>query len=210
MIQPAVEEGATPGHAGAGSEREPALASLVAEYADCRRCGLCEKRKRIVPGEGSLAPKILLIGEAPGAEEDEQGIPFCGASGQLLTKMLAAIGVKRSEVYITNVVKCRPPGNRNPAPDEIAACRPFLGGQIAILEPRLIVTLGNVATRLMLGLEEASISRLRGQVLLCEGIRLVPTYHPAYLLRNPSAKRESWEDLKLIKRILEEGAASAG
>lgn len=186
------------------SLRQKELEVLQAPWSDCKKCRLCEARKSVVFGSGSAEARLLIIGEAPGADEDEQGLPFVGRSGQLLTKMLAAIQLSREEVYITNVVKCRPPSNRAPEPDEVASCADLLAGQLAIIRPELVMMLGASATRALLGAEiGAGISRIRGTVMLHNGIRCIPTYHPAYLLRNPSAKRESWEDLKLVRRLLD-------
>lgn len=189
---------------------EELMAALVARYAGCRLCRLHEARATIVAGAGSVRARLMIVGEAPGAEEDAQGLPFVGRSGELLTKMLTAIDIRREDVYITNTVKCRPPENRNPEADELAACHPFLEEQIAIIRPELIVTLGGFAARIILGLDEkTSISRIRGKIYLHDGIRCIPTFHPAYLLRNPSAKKEAWEDLKTIRTLLNERAASA-
>jgi uracil-DNA glycosylase len=189
---------------GPSSDRAAAMTQLVGEYAECRRCPLHAKRTHVVPGAGALDARLVVIGEAPGAEEDSQALPFVGPSGQLLTKMLAAIGLSRDEVFITNIVKCRPPGNRNPERAEIETCRPFLNRQLAIIRPEAILLLGKFAARTLLGIdEEVSISKLRGRVYLLEGTRVVPTFHPAYLLRTPSAKKDAWEDLKAVKGILD-------
>ncbi|MEK8023491.1 MAG: uracil-DNA glycosylase [Candidatus Hydrogenedentota bacterium] len=194
----------------ARNEKDERMKALLAGYANCRLCRLCEERKTIVSGSGSVAAKLMIVGEAPGADEDEQGLPFVGRSGQLLTKMLASIGMAREDVYITNTVKCRPPANRNPEPDELSACQPFLRAQIEIIRPTLIVTLGGFAARIILGLDEKTpISRVRGQVYLHDGIRCIPTFHPAYLLRNPSAKKEAWQDLKKIRVLLDEQGAKS-
>jgi DNA polymerase len=141
------------------------------------------------------------VGEAPGADEDEQGEPFVGKAGQLLTKMIEAMGYNREDVYICNVIKCRPPGNRNPEPDEVAACEPFLKKQLATLRPRVIVTLGKFAAQCLLR-DDTPISRLRGNFRSYEGITLMPTFHPAYLLRDPSKKKEAWTDLKAVNAAL--------
>jgi DNA polymerase len=144
----------------------------------------------------------MFVGEAPGADEDIQGEPFVGRAGQLLTKIIEAIGLKRSDVYIANVIKCRPPQNRNPEPDEIESCEPFLFRQIDFIKPKVIVTLGKFAAQCLLRTEEP-ISRLRGRLFDYRGgAKLIPTFHPAYLLRNPSSKREVWEDMKLVKKLL--------
>jgi DNA polymerase len=143
----------------------------------------------------------MFVGEAPGADEDVQGIPFVGRAGQLLTKIIEAIGLTRDEVYIANVIKCRPPENRNPDPDEVETCEPFLFRQIEIIKPKVIVALGKFGSQALLK-TDAPISRLRGRIFDYRGAKLVPTFHPAYLLRNPSSKREVWEDMKLVKTLL--------
>jgi DNA polymerase len=174
--------------------REAALA--------CRRCRLCETRSTVVFGEGSRRPRLLVIGEAPGADEDASGRPFVGKAGQLLTKMLAAIGLAREDVFIANVLKCRPPGNRPPAPDEVAACRPYLDEQIRLLDPELLLLLGNHATRAVLGTDRG-ITSLRGRITTTPAGRpALPTYHPSFLLRTPEAKRDSWLDLQLVAKTL--------
>ncbi len=178
------------------------LEDLEKEVKRCRRCALHRTRTQAVTGEGPCPAEVMLVGEAPGREEDLEGRPFVGAAGKLLDKMLAAIGLKREELYITNVVKCRPPGNRTPEREEIEACRPYLARQVRLVKPRAILALGSVAARSLL-LSDEPLSRLRGRAHELEGIPVVPTYHPAYLLRNPAAKRAAWEDLKLFKSLLE-------
>jgi DNA polymerase len=168
---------------------------------DCKRCKLHTGRKQIVFGAGNPSPDLLFIGEGPGAEEDEQGIPFVGRAGQLLTKMIEAMGLNRDQVYIANVVKCRPPGNRNPEPDEISACSPFLENQIEVLRPKVICTLGTFASQTLLKTGQ-KISNLRGRFHVYKGIPVMPTFHPAYLLRNPSEKKSAWEDIQLIMKEL--------
>jgi uracil-DNA glycosylase family 4 len=167
----------------------------------CRRCKLCEGRTNLVFGSGNPQAEFVCIGEGPGADEDAQGLPFVGRAGQLLTKMLASVDLSRDDVYICNAVKCRPPGNRNPEPDEIAACAPFLAEQLATLQPKVILSLGSVATRALLN-TTAPIGKLRGRVHAYGQAVLIPTFHPAFLLRNPGQefKRMAWEDLKLAKR----------
>ena len=177
------------------------LARLARDVTACTRCPLHRTRTHPVVGDGSLEATLVFVGEAPGREEDLQGQPFVGAAGRLLTKMIEAMGMTRQEVYICNVLKDRPPGNRTPLPEEMDACLPFLRAQLALLQPRVICTLGAVATRALLG-PGMSIMKLRGQVRAYEGVPLVPTLHPAYLLRNPAAKRLAWEDLKKIKGLL--------
>jgi DNA polymerase len=181
--------------------RLAALETIAREVASCTRCRLCENRTRTVPGEGALDAPILFIGEGPGADEDRTGRPFVGRAGQLLDRMIAAIGLRREEVYIANIVKCRPPENRTPEPDEVRACMPFLERQIEAIRPALVCTLGLPATRALLP-EVKAISAARGRELEAGGLRIVPTFHPAYLLRNPAAKREAWEDLKLVARSI--------
>ena len=168
---------------------------------DCRRCKLNSTRTHIVFGTGSAKPDLVFVGEGPGAEEDEQGKPFVGRAGQLLTKMIEAMGLTRDDVFIANVVKCRPPGNRNPEPDEIAACSPFLENQIRVLKPKVICTLGAFAAQTLLKTEE-KISKLRGRFHAYEGILLMPTFHPAYLLRNPAEKKATWDDIQMIMKEL--------
>jgi DNA polymerase len=147
----------------------------------------------------------MFVGEAPGHDEDVQGIPFVGRAGQLLTKIIEAIGLKREEVYIANVIKCRPPENRNPEPDEVASCQPFLFSQIGAISPKVIVALGSFAAKTLLA-TEAPISRLRGRVYDLQGAKLVCTFHPAYLLRSPDRKRDTWEDMKKVRELLQAGA----
>lgn len=171
------------------------------EIGDCRRCRLCEKRTQVVFGVGDPAARLMFVGEGPGADEDAQGEPFVGRAGQLLTKMIEAMGLKRSQVYIANVVKCRPPENRTPLPDEVATCSPFLFRQIAAIRPRVIVCLGTPSAQAVLGTRE-TITRLRGTFRDVGGVRVMPTFHPAYLLRNPAAKREVWDDLKQVMAAL--------
>lgn len=164
----------------------------------CRRCKLHKGRRHIVFGVGNPGAKLVLVGEAPGYEEDVQGRPFVGAAGQLLTRILQAIGLTREDVYICNIIKCRPPGNRNPEQDEIDACIPFLRRQLRAIRPRLICALGTFAAQTLLK-TNTPISRLRGRFHAYEDIQLLPTYHPAFLLRNPSRKRDVWEDVQKIQ-----------
>lgn len=169
--------------------------------AGCRRCKLCEARHSIVFGSGNPQADFVVIGEGPGADEDAQGKPFVGRAGQLLTKMLEAIHLSRDEVYITNAVKCRPPGNRNPEPDELAACAPFLAAQLGTIQPKVVLSVGSVATQALLKTREP-IGKLRGRLHAYGAAVLVPTFHPAFLLRNPGQeyKRMAYEDLKLARR----------
>lgn len=168
---------------------------------DCQRCKLCEGRQNIVFGVGNVDTKLLFVGEGPGAEEDKQGEPFVGRAGQLLTKMIEAMGLSRDRIYIANVVKCRPPNNRDPEPDEVLTCSPFLRAQIAIIKPEVIVTLGRYASQTLLG-STTPMSQLRGQWTTFEGVEVMPTFHPAFLLRNPPKKKEVWEDLQLVMKRL--------
>jgi uracil-DNA glycosylase family 4 len=170
--------------------------------AECRACGLCERRKQAVLGVGHPSAPWMFIGEGPGADEDELGEPFVGQAGRLLDSMLAAVGCQRGrEVYIANVVKCRPPGNRTPTPEEAAACAPFLDRQIDLVQPKLIVALGKTAAIRLLG-TEASLASLRGRVHRYRGIPVIVTYHPAYLLRSLPEKAKAWEDLVFARRTL--------
>ncbi|MBN2338056.1 MAG: uracil-DNA glycosylase [Acidobacteria bacterium] len=174
------------------------LEAIRADLGDCRRCALAATRNRIVFGAGNPHAALMLVGEAPGSAEDAQGIPFVGKAGQLLTRILQAIDLGREDVYICNILKCRPPGNRNPQPEEIAACSGFLRRQIAAVRPRIICALGAFGVQTLLGTTE-SIGRLRGRVIDYGGIELVATYHPAYLLRNPVEKRKVWDDMRLVR-----------
>lgn len=178
------------------------LETLRQDIGDCTRCKLCEKRTHLVFGEGNPHAELFFVGEGPGEEEDAQGRPFVGKSGQLLDRMIEAMGLSRSQVYIANVVKCRPPGNRNPEPDEIQTCGPFLARQIDLIRPKVVVALGKFAAQTLLETTEG-ITSLRGKVRPYRGAQLMPTFHPAYLLRNPAAKKEAWEDLKTVAKILE-------
>ena len=180
------------------------LEAVRTELGDCRRCPLGDLRHRLVFGEGNPHAELVFVGEAPGADEDTQGRPFVGRAGQLLTKIIVAMGLKREEVYICNILKCRPPGNRNPQPEEIAACEPFLIRQLAAIRPRVICALGSFAAHTLLK-SEAPITVLRGRFHSYQGIPLMPTYHPAYLLRNPGAKKQVWEDVRTIMKVLRDG-----
>jgi DNA polymerase len=203
--QPAAEVTATrdtetpPGDAIAGLD----WPALEARVAHCTRCALHETRTRTVFGTGNREADLLVIGEAPGADEDRQGEPFVGRAGQLLTEMLKAAGYQRNEVFITNILKCRPPRNRDPLPAEVACCHDYLQRQIALIGPRLILAVGRIAAQNLLR-SETAIGRLRGRVHRygAAGIPLVVTYHPAYLLRSPLEKRKSWQDLQLALRVL--------
>jgi uracil-DNA glycosylase len=182
---------------------EPAAAGKLTlevireEVGDCTRCKLHPTRKTIVFGVGNSNANLMFIGEAPGFDEDQQGEPFVGKAGQLLTKMIIAMGLAREDVYIANILMCRPPQNRNPEPDEIAACEPFLRKKIDAIAPRILVALGKFAAQTLLR-TDASISSLRGHWKTYQGIQLMPTFHPAFLLRSPDKKREAWSDLQLV------------
>ena len=191
-----------------------ALAAIAAELAGCTRCKLCAKRKTIVLGEGNPSASLVFVGEGPGEQEDIQGRPFVGKAGQLLDKMIEAMGLKRSDVFIANVVKCRPPGNRNPEPDEIESCGPFLYRQLDAIRPKAVVALGKFAAQTLLQ-TDARISAIRGRFFPLhargnlgplpadyQGPKLMPTFHPAYLLRNPESKREAWADLQAVAKEL--------
>jgi len=183
--------------------RAQALSAIKIDIGpDCSRCKLhALGRTQVVFGVGNPDARLMFVGEAPGGDEDIQGVPFVGRAGQLLTKIIEAIGLKREDVYIANVIKCRPPQNRNPEPDEVATCEPFLFQQIDAVRPRVIVALGTFAARTLLRSLDP-ISRLRGRVFDYRGAKLIPTFHPAYLLRNPSSKRDVWDDMKLVKSLL--------
>jgi len=183
-----------------GDSREQALKAYYQEIKDCRKCPLRRTRKKFVFGEGNPMAKLVFIGEAPGSDEDLEGRPFVGAAGKLLTRIIEnGLQMRREEVFIANILKCRPPGNRNPLPGEIEQCEPHLIRQLAIIQPRIICALGTFAAQTLLR-TKISISSLRGQVHYYQDIKVIPTYHPAALLRNPSWKRSVWEDIQLLKR----------
>jgi uracil-DNA glycosylase family 4 len=179
------------------------LDQIREDLGDCQRCGLARSRTNIVFGSGNRDARLMFVGEAPGSDEDRQGLPFVGRAGQLLTKIIESIGLKREDVYICNVLKCRPPGNRNPEPIEVETCSPFLKSQIAAINPQIVCCLGTFAAQTVLGMK-VPISKLRGQFHEIDGIRYIATFHPAYLLRNASKKREVWEDMKTIRAALVE------
>jgi uracil-DNA glycosylase family 4 len=181
--------------------REDRLRMLRQEIGDCKRCPLSNGRKNLVFGDGNPEAGLVFVGEAPGRDEDIRGEPFVGRAGELLTKIISAMGLSRKDVYICNVIKCRPPGNRDPDPREIEKCRPFLEKQLEILSPKVICALGSFAARTLLNTED-KISLLRGRIWDYGGIPLVPTYHPSYLLRNPQAKRDVWLDIQKVMEIL--------
>jgi DNA polymerase len=185
------------------------LAALREEVVgDCTRCKLHRGRSKLVFGVGNPTAELAFVGEGPGADEDRQGIPFVGAAGKLLTKMIEAMGKQRDDVYICNVVKCRPPNNRDPEPDEVEACEGFLKAQLAIVKPRVIVALGRYAAQTLLR-TKTPITRLRGTWQSYEGIEVMPTYHPSYLLREPGRKREAWSDLQQVMKLLRPAAAAS-
>ena len=189
-----------------GGDQSEALAALKAHIGDCTRCKLHKMgRRQVVFGVGNPNADLMFVGEAPGADEDLQGEPFVGRAGQLLTKIIeGGLQMKRSDVYIANVIKCRPPSNRNPEPDEVATCEPFLNQQIDTIRPRVIVALGTFAAHALLK-TDAPISRLRGRVFDYRGgSKLIPTFHPAFLLRSPDRKRDVWEDIKIVRALLAE------
>lgn len=179
------------------------LKEVRADLGECKRCKLHRTRKTLVFGEGNEKAALMLVGEGPGYEEDVQGKPFVGKAGQLLTKILQSIHLEREQVYIANIVKCRPPENRNPESDEISSCRPFLLRQIQVIQPKIICALGTVAAQSLLQTRE-KITVLRGRCFDLTGIRMIPTYHPAFLLRNPERKKDVWEDMKRIAAWLKE------
>lgn len=180
------------------SEVVAGLKEIAKRIASCEKCRLCKTRTNVVPGQGHPAPEIMFVGEGPGADEDEQGLAFVGKAGQLLTKIIAAMGFTREEVFIGNIVKCRPPDNRVPLPDEMQSCLPYLHEQIALLQPRVIVCLGATAVKGLFGEGIGGITKIRGKWLQYQGIDAMPTYHPAYLLRNPPAKPDVWTDMKEV------------
>ena len=184
-------------------ERLSELESVEAVARRCVRCPLHETRKSVVFADGSPDARVMCVGEAPGANEDETGVPFVGRAGKLLDRLLASVGFAREDVYICNVLKCRPPGNRNPEAEEIERCSPFLRRQVALVAPEVIIAFGTFASRTLLGLND-TLGRMRGRTHRYEGVPLVATYHPAALLRNPNWTRPAWEDLQRVRRVLEE------
>jgi uracil-DNA glycosylase family 4 len=186
---------------------DPSLEAIKDDIGDCTRCRLHEHRKTIVFGEGDPQAKLVFVGEGPGAEEDVTGRPFVGRAGQLLDKIIIAIGLKREDVYIANIVKCRPPGNRNPELDEVATCEPFLLRQLAFIRPKVIVALGSPSFQCLLRTREP-ITKARGHWREWNGIKVMPTFHPAFLLRSPDKKREVWEDMKKVRDYLNLGDSS--
>jgi len=195
----------TPLAPGAKHQSVPPVLSLEdirRDMEDCQRCSLHAERKNVVFGSGNPQASLVFVGEAPGVDEDRQGLPFVGRAGQLLTKIIEAMGFKREDVYIANILKCRPPNNRNPLPGEIQVCEPFLVKQLRAISPEIICALGTFAAQTLLK-REIPITVMRGKFYDYHGIALMPTYHPAYLLRNPSAKRQVWEDVQQIMKRLQ-------
>lgn len=182
-------------------ETADTIESIRAEIGDCTRCALYAGRKQIVHSTGNFNAELMFVGEAPGADENEQGFPFVGRAGQLLTKIIESIGMSRDEVFIGNINRCRPPGNRAPEPDETAACRPFILREVAVIKPKVIVVLGATAAHNLLQVK-TPISKLRGNFHEYFGVKVMPTFHPAYLLRDPHKKREVWEDMKMVRELL--------
>jgi len=185
----------------ASADKILSLEEIRAEMGDCRRCKLYGGRTKLVFGDGDPKARLMFVGEAPGADEDKQGVPFVGAAGQVLNNMLNKLGLRREEVYIANILKSRPPGNRDPEPDEVAACLPFLDKQIKAIRPRVIVILGRIAAQALLGTKEP-ITRLRGHWQRYQGIRAMPTFHPSYLLRMPQERRKTWDDMQQVMEYL--------
>lgn len=179
------------------------LSEVASEASECRACSLCEGRSTVVFGSGDPDARLMFVGEGPGAEEDRQGLPFVGAAGELLTKIIAAIGLRRDQVYIANMVKCRPPDNRDPHPDELAACRTYVEHQIDLVQPQILVTLGRIAAQALLETTD-SLGRLRGTWHEVRGVMTRTTYHPAALLRYPKYKRPTWEDMQVVRDRLAE------
>lgn len=184
-------------------QQAASLADVATLVAACRKCGLCDARTNTVPGEGSATARLVVVGEGPGRTEDETGRPFVGRAGELLTKILAAIDLPREQVFICNVVKCRPPENRLPQYDEIAACVPYLYRQIELVKPKVILAMGGTAAQTLLSTKQ-SLGALRNQIHRFRGIPLVVTYHPAALLRNPNWKRPTWDDVRIAARLLDD------
>jgi DNA polymerase len=201
LVDPTIRSSET-----APADADPAriLVTIREDIGDCTRCKLHKQgRTQVVFGVGNPNADLMFVGEAPGGDEDIQGIPFVGRAGQLLTKIIEAIGLRRDDVYIANVIKCRPPGNRNPEPDEVETCEPFLLRQIDAIRPKVIVALGTFASKALLKTNDP-ISRLRGRIYDYRGAKLIPTFHPAFLLRSPERKRDTWEDMKKARALLED------
>ncbi len=199
---PKADDAAEPKNAPDAAERAARLAELASEAAECERCRLWRDRRSVVFGDGHPDADLMFVGEGPGAEEDRQGLPFVGPAGALLTKIIEAIDLTRDRVYITNVVKCRPPGNRDPLPDEAGACRGYLERQIELIRPKVIVALGRVAAQALLG-NDLPLGRMRGRWFSVQGVPTMVTYHPAALLRNRAWKRPTWEDMQAVRDRLQ-------
>jgi uracil-DNA glycosylase family 4 len=182
-------------------ENSPTLSQLQKVIKGCAKCGLAKTRKNVVPGEGDPNARLVFVGEAPGEDEDIQGRPFVGRAGKLLDQLIERVGLRRDEVYICNVLKCRPPNNRDPEPDEIAACKGYLTAQLNLIKPKIICTLGRHAYNTLFGVDE-KITRIRGKLTTYHGTMLLPTFHPSYLLRNQTKINEAWEDMEKLKDIL--------
>jgi len=195
--------GAATGHPGEDAEKRQELEELRLAIEDCHRCPLGETRNKFVFGEGRADARLMFVGEAPGREEDRQGRPFVGRAGGLLTRMIKAMGLERGDVFIGNILKCRPPENRTPTLAEMAVCLPYIMQQIRIIQPEIVCALGATALKGLLRDPRASISRMRGKFIQWEGLKLMPTYHPAYLLRSPGEKRKSWEDVQKMMAELD-------
>jgi DNA polymerase len=203
VAAPGGSDAVTPGTAAAPAQADALQALQAAIGPACTRCKLCTLgRSTVVFGSGSPKARLMFVGEAPGEDEDRHGQPFVGRAGQLLTRIIEAIGMTREQVYIANVIKCRPPDNRNPEPDEVTACSPFLFRQVEIVDPLVVVALGKFAAQCLLQTTDP-ITRLRGREFDFQGRTLIPTFHPAYLLRNPAAKREVWDDMKKVRALLQ-------
>lgn len=190
-----------------GHCRIETLDEIKADLGECQRCPLAAGRNMLVFGEGNPHARVVFVGEGPGREEDKSGVPFVGEAGRLLERILFAMGLQREEVYVCNVIKCRPPQNRNPVAQEISACEPFLQRQLAAIKPLLIIVMGEFAAQTLLQ-QQTPISKLRGHWYSYQNIPLMPTFHPAYLLRSPAAKREVWEDMKQVMRRLKQEESS--
>ncbi len=182
-------------------DRGPNLSQLQKIIKGCTKCGLARTRKNVVPGEGDPNARLVFVGEAPGEDEDIQGRPFVGRAGKLLDQLIERIGLRRGDVYICNVLKCRPPNNRDPEPDEVAACKDYLATQLSLIKPKVICTLGRHAYNTLFGVDE-KITRIRGKLTLYNGTKLLPTFHPSYLLRNQTKMNEAWEDMEKLKALL--------
>ncbi len=201
-VRPEPVEGPSGGSTSSPRTASETLSDIRADVGDCQRCKLCKTRTNIVFGVGTPKAELMFIGEGPGADEDAQGEPFVGRAGQLLTKIIEAMGLTRQDVYINNIVMCRPPDNRVPESDEVAKCMPFLMRRIHAIKPKIIVCLGATAVKTLLGRDDIQITKIRGTIMDWNGYKVMPTLHPAYLLRNPPAKKEVWEDMQAVLKFL--------